>query len=133
MGRQRSKTVPWCTYCEAIVVNIPNCGMIIFLMCNMPTTKQCILLCSIHHLRHVLVTYQRILLTWSLERMNIPVDVMIGTKRRGSSSDYSQFTKQYMSSWKRVKLNTRLNMINTESTTNSRLETRCGSISSRIG
>ena len=62
----------------------------------------------------------------------MPVDVMIGTKHNGSSDGYRSFTKQCRSSWKRVRCYIRLDMISTESTTNFRLVTRCGSISARI-
>lgn len=133
MDRQRSSNAPWYTCCEDIVGNILSCGMNIFHMCNIPTIKHCTHLRIVHHLRHVLATYQKTLLVWSLEGKMAPVDMMIGTKCNSSFNGSSWFTKQYRSSWRKVKPGTRLDMKNTELTINSKWATMCGSISTRIG
>jgi len=85
--RQRLLTVPWYTYYEAIVGNIPRYGMNISPRYSIPTTEQCIHRCIIHHSRLVLVTCQRTLLIWSLEGRMALVDIMIGTKLSSSFNE----------------------------------------------
>ena len=47
---------------------------------RIPTIEQYTHLCIVHHLRHVLATYQKILLIWSLEGKMTLVDMMTCTK-----------------------------------------------------
>ena len=67
--------------------NILSCGMSISHMCSTPRTEQCTHLHIVHHLRHVLVTYQRTLLIWSLEGKMTPMDVMTGQSSVVHSAD----------------------------------------------
>jgi hypothetical protein len=99
----------------------------------MHTIKLFTLSCRVHHSRHVLGIYLRLLWTWFLENISTQENKEKKTEPTSSFKGFNMYTRNPRNSWKGVRLNTNLAMTSTKLIISFKWEIKCGSISTRIG